>query len=84
MALLPVISKIFCRMMLERIKIGIDKKLTKEQAGFRPKRSTNEQTFILRNILEQANEWRVEGRSVNKWTSRKPLIRYTERAYGAS
>ena len=57
--LLPVISKIFCRMMLERIKIGIDKKLRKEQAGFRLKRSTTEQIFMLRNILEQANEWRV-------------------------
>ena len=53
------ISKIFCRMMLEQIKIGIDKKLQKEQAGFRPKRSTTEQIFILRNILEQANEWRA-------------------------
>ena len=41
-------------MMLERIKIGIDKKLQKEQAGFRPKRSTMEEIFILRNILEQA------------------------------
>ena len=29
-----------------------------EQAAFRPKRSTTEQIFILRNILEQANEWR--------------------------
>ena len=48
--LLPVISKTFCRMMLERIKIGIDKKLRKERAGFRPKRSTTEQIFILRNI----------------------------------
>ena len=57
--LLPVISKIFCRMMLERIKIGIDKKLRKEQAGFRSKRSTTEHIFILRNILEQANEWRA-------------------------
>ena len=57
--LLPVISKIFCRMMLERIKIGIDKKLQKEQDGFRPKRSTTEEIFILRNILEQANEWRA-------------------------
>ena len=44
--LLPVISKIFCRMMLKRIKIGIDKKLGEEQAGFRPKRSTTEQIFI--------------------------------------
>ena len=57
--LLPVITKIFSRKMLERIKIGIDKKLRKRQAGFRPKRSTTEQMFILRNILEQANEWRA-------------------------
>ena len=57
--LLPVISKIFRRMLLERIKKGVDKKLRKEQAGFRPKGSTTEQIFILRNILEQANEWRA-------------------------
>ena len=38
---------------------GVDKKLRKEQAGFRPKRSTTEHIFILRNILEQANEWRA-------------------------
>ena len=56
--LLPVISKIICRMLLERIRKGVEKKLRKEQAGFRPKRSKNEQIFILRNILEQANEWR--------------------------
>ena len=35
----------------------LDKKLRKEQAGFRSKRSTKEQIFIVRNILEQANEW---------------------------
>ena len=58
MTLLPV-SKIFCRMILERIKIWIGKKLRKEQARFRPKASTTEQIFILRNILEQANEGRV-------------------------
>ena len=50
MTLLPIISKVFCRMMLERIRIGIDNKLRKEQAGFRAKRSTTEQIFILRNI----------------------------------
>ena len=59
MTLLPVISKIFYRMMLERIKIGIVRKLRKEQARFRPKRCTTEQLFVLRNILEQANEWRA-------------------------
>ena len=46
--LLPVINKIFCRMLLERIKKGVDKKLRKEQAEFRPKRSTTEQILILR------------------------------------
>ena len=50
MTLLPIISKVFCRMMLERIRIGIDNKLRKEQTGFRAKRSTTEQIFILRNI----------------------------------
>ena len=50
--LLPVISKIFCRMLLERIKKGVDKTLRNEQAGVR---STTKQIFILRNILEQAN-----------------------------
>ena len=59
MTLLPISSKVFCRILLERIRIGIDKKLGKEQAGFRAKRNTTEQIFILRNILEQANEWRV-------------------------
>ena len=46
-------------MLMDRIKTDIDKKLRKEQPGFRPKRSTTQQIFILRNILEQANEWRT-------------------------
>ena len=53
----PIISKIFCRMLLERIKRGVGQKLCKKQAGSRSNRSTTEQIFILRNILEQANEW---------------------------
>ena len=57
--LLHIISKIFCRMLLERIKKGVDKKLRKDQTGFRPKRSTFEQIFILRNISAKANEWRA-------------------------
>lgn len=57
--LLPIDSKIFCRMIINRMKKGVDKKLRKEQAGFRPGRGTTEQIFILRNILEQANEWQA-------------------------
>ena len=59
MTLLPVINKIFCRMLLERIKKGVDKKLRKKQAGFQLYISTTEQIFTLRNILEQANECRA-------------------------
>ena len=40
--LLPFNSKIFCRMMLERTKLGIDRKFQKEQAAFRQKRTTTE------------------------------------------
>ena len=40
--LLPIISKIFHRMLLERIKKGIDKKLKKEQASFRSNGNTTD------------------------------------------
>ncbi|PIK62384.1 endonuclease-reverse transcriptase [Apostichopus japonicus] len=55
--LLPVMSKIFGRVLINRLKDGVDKVLRQEQAGFRPNRSTTEQIFTLRNILEQSNEW---------------------------
>ena len=55
--LLPVISKIFGRVLISRIKKGVDNILRKEQAGFRENRSTIEQIFTLRNILVQVNEW---------------------------
>lgn len=55
--LLSVPSKIFSRAIIQRIQNGIDDKLREEQAGFRRGRSTTEQLFTLRNILEQCNEW---------------------------
>ena len=33
--------------------------LRKEQAGYRNGRGTTDQVFILRNIIEQANEWQA-------------------------
>ena len=55
--LLSVISKIFGRVLISRIKKGVDNILRKEQAGFRENRSTIEQIFTLGNIQEQVNEW---------------------------
>ena len=38
---------------------GVDKKLRKEQAGYGQGRGTTDQVFILRNIIEQVNEWQA-------------------------
>ena len=54
--LLPVASKVMGRVIIQRIQNGVDSVLRKEQAGFRKNRSTVDQIFILRNIIEQVNE----------------------------
>lgn len=55
--LLPTISKVFTRVLLDRVKHQVDAQLRKEQAGFRPGRSCCDQIFVLRNIIEQSIEW---------------------------
>ena len=55
--LLSVPGKIFCRVLLQRIRQGVDKRLREEQAGFRSGRSCTDQIFVLRNIVEQCLEW---------------------------
>ena len=55
--LLSVPGKIFCSILPSRIRSVDDRVLREEQAGFRPGRSCIDQIFVLRNILEQSNEW---------------------------
>ena len=55
--LLSVVSKVMGRIVIDRIRTGVESKLRKEQAGFQPGRGTTEQIFILRNIIEQSIEW---------------------------
>ena len=55
--LLPIASKVLGRVVINRIKAGIDEILRPEQPGFREGKSTTEQIFILRNIIEQSVEW---------------------------
>ena len=51
------LCKVFGRVLIDRIRDGVDIKLREEQAGFRRGKSTVEQIFILRNIIEQVVEW---------------------------
>ena len=55
--LLSIPSKAFSRILIDRIKTAVDKRLRKEQAGFRKGKSCCDQIFVLRNIIEQCTEW---------------------------
>jgi len=55
--LLSVPSKVLTRVILERLKEALDKKLRTEQAGFRQDRSCTDHIATLRIIIEQSMEW---------------------------
>ena len=48
----------YCIIILNRISKTVNTKLRENQCGFRANRSCIDQVFTLRNILEQAYEWR--------------------------
>ncbi|KAI8498288.1 hypothetical protein Bbelb_242320 [Branchiostoma belcheri] len=54
--LLSIPGKVFCAVLLRRLKKAVDSKLREEQAGFRSNRSCTEQIFTLRNIIDQCLE----------------------------
>ena len=55
--LLSMPSKIFCRVLLNRIEGAIDVNLRQEQTGFRRGKGYMDQILLLRNIIEQSMEW---------------------------
>lgn len=71
-------SKIFGMRLIYRTRDDIDDKLRKEQAVFRSGRGITEQTFILRNIIEQVNEWQATIYISTLLTSKKHSTQYTE------
>ena len=52
-SLISVSSKVFMRVLLNRIKPKVEEGLREEQAGFRSGRSTVDQIFALRQVLEK-------------------------------
>jgi len=55
--LLSVPSKVLTRVILERLKEALDKRLRSEQAGFRRDRSCTDHIAAMRIIIEQSIEW---------------------------
>ena len=55
--LLSTPGKVINRVMLERMREGVDRVLRDQQAGFRQERSCTDQIQTLRIILEQSMEW---------------------------
>ena len=55
--LLNMASKVFCRVILERIKAALDEKLREEQAGHRDGQSCTDQIATRRIIVEQSIDW---------------------------
>jgi exonuclease III len=54
--LLSVPGKVLCSIILDRLKVSVDKTLRQHQAGFRAGRSCCDQIFALRQILEKTTE----------------------------
>lgn len=73
-------ARFFSRIVIQRIQDGVEKQLREEQAGFRKGRSTTEQLFTLRNIIEQCTEWNSTLLII--LILRKQLIPFIEKAFG--
>nr|KAG5689838.1 hypothetical protein BaRGS_012188 [Batillaria attramentaria] len=57
--LLSIPGKVLTRIILERLKIALDKTLREEQAGFRNDRSCTDHIATMRIIIEQSLEWQT-------------------------
>ena len=55
--LIPTAAKVVGKMIITRIRDGINQQLRGEQAGYRSDRSTTEHIFVLRYIIEQVIVW---------------------------
>ena len=57
--LLSIPGKVLTRIILERLKTALDKRLRVEQAGFRQDRSCTDHIATMRIIIEQSLEWQT-------------------------
>ena len=79
--LLSVSGKIFCRILLQRVRQSIERTLREEQAGFRSGRGCTDQIFVLRTIVGNP----LNGTRLSISTTsilKKPSIAFTIPRYG--
>ena len=76
-SLLSLPSKILCRVLIDRVKSGVDEMIRQEQAGFRSGRGASEQIFALRSILGQcqSSSCVTEGGRYSSWFEVKSGVR---------
>ena len=55
----PIAMKIFCKLLLNRMEPILDGILREEQAGFRKGRGCSDQIFVVRHLMQQANEMKA-------------------------
>ena len=79
--IMSIVAKVLGRVLIKSIVAGADAELRGEQAGFRKGRNSTEQSFVLRNIIEQIAEWNS---SLYLWAMRRPSTAYTETLSGRS
>ena len=56
-SLLAVAGKVFARIILNRIQSVLEPKLVEERAGFRSNRSTADQIFTIKMLMEKSREY---------------------------
>ena len=56
---LSVAGKIVGWIIIDRLRNGVEKRQRAENDGNRNGRGTTDQLFVLRNILEEENEWQA-------------------------
>ena len=57
-SLLSVPGKLLCNVIYNRLKEACEQEIREQQAGFRTGRGCTDQKFLLRNIIQQCEEFR--------------------------
>ncbi len=80
---MSVAAKVMGQVLIRRISGSVDAKLRKKQVGFRKGRSTIEQIFVLRNIVEQQGNG-IPACMYVLSTTKRLLIAFTRKPCGRS